>query len=178
MGCYINYALQSKEHPGCTRGYGNRPSKHSLKSTADSYGKRRKYDELFEDKIQEKVQTILQVEREKMPELFQGHIQEQVQAQLQQLLAEQENVLVLHNPGEHRSSCASVTAIENDDNRYLIDDLEESKQYRLVTRFLGIPRIVVYGLARPFVEGTLFNSYPIPKGYAIVHVDRVKPGHR
>jgi hypothetical protein len=53
-----------------------------LKSTADSYGKKRKYDELFEDKIQLKVQTILQVEREKMPELFQGHIQEQVQAQL------------------------------------------------------------------------------------------------
>jgi hypothetical protein len=21
----LNYALQSKEHPGCTRGYGNRP---------------------------------------------------------------------------------------------------------------------------------------------------------
>jgi hypothetical protein len=37
---------------------------------------------------------------------------------------------------------------------------------------------VAYGLARPFVEGTLFNSHPIPKGYAIVHVDRVKPGHR
>jgi hypothetical protein len=32
-------------------------------------------------------------------------------------------------------------------------------------------------MARPFVEGTLFNSHPIPKGYAIVHVDRVKPGH-
>jgi hypothetical protein len=26
-----------------------------LKSTTDSYGKKRKYDELFEDKIQEKV---------------------------------------------------------------------------------------------------------------------------
>jgi hypothetical protein len=33
------------------------------------------------------------------------------------------------------------------------------------------------GLARTFVEGTLFNSHPIPKGYAIVHVDRVKHGH-
>jgi hypothetical protein len=51
----LNYALQSKEHPGCTRGYGNRPWKHELKSTTDSYGKKRKYDELFEDKIQEKV---------------------------------------------------------------------------------------------------------------------------
>jgi hypothetical protein len=28
------------------------------------------------------------------------------------------------------------------------------------------------------VEGTLFNSHPIPKGYAIVLVDRVKPDHR
>jgi hypothetical protein len=27
------------------------------------------------------------------------------------------------------------------------------------------------------VEGTLFNSHSIPKGYAIVHVDRVKPNH-
>jgi hypothetical protein len=23
----------------------------------------------------------------------------------------------------------------------------------------------------------LYNSHPIPKGYGIVHVDRVKPGH-
>jgi hypothetical protein len=37
---------------------------------------------------------------------------------------------------------------------------------------------MAYGLARPFVEGTLFNSHPIPKGYAIVLVDRVKNGHR
>jgi hypothetical protein len=37
---------------------------------------------------------------------------------------------------------------------------------------------MVYGLARPFVEGTLFNSHPILKGYAIVLMDRVKPGHR
>jgi hypothetical protein len=36
----INYALQSKEHPGRTRGYGNRPWKHALWSTADSYGKK------------------------------------------------------------------------------------------------------------------------------------------
>jgi hypothetical protein len=43
---------------------------------------------------------------------------------------------------------------------------------------LGIPNIVAYGLARPLVEGTLFNSHPIPQGYAIVLVDKVKPGHR
>jgi hypothetical protein len=79
----LNYALQSMEHPGCTRGYGNRPWKHALKSMADSYGKKRKHDELFEDKIQEKVQNILQAEMEKMHESFQGHIQEQVQASLQ-----------------------------------------------------------------------------------------------
>jgi hypothetical protein len=38
--------------------------------------KREKYDELFEDKIQEKVQNILQIEREKMHTSFQGNIQE------------------------------------------------------------------------------------------------------
>jgi hypothetical protein len=38
----LNYALQSKEHPGRTHGYGNRPWKHALKSTTDSYGKKRK----------------------------------------------------------------------------------------------------------------------------------------
>jgi hypothetical protein len=27
----LNHALQSKEHPGHTRGYGNRPWKHALK---------------------------------------------------------------------------------------------------------------------------------------------------
>jgi hypothetical protein len=86
--------------------------------------------------------------------------------------------LVLHNPGGHHSSCASATAIENDDNHYPIDDLEESKECTLVTPVLGIPRTVAYGLAGPFIEGTLFNSQTIPKGYAIVHVDRVKPGHR
>jgi hypothetical protein len=85
--------------------------------------------------------------------------------------------LVLHNPGGHHSSCASAIAIENDENCYPIDDLEESKQCRLITPVLGIPRIVMYELARPFVEGTLFNSHPIPKGYAIIHVDRIKPGH-
>jgi hypothetical protein len=42
---------------------------------------------------------------------------------------------------------------------------------------LGIQRTVVYGLARPLVEGTLFNSHQIPKGYAIVLMDRVKPDH-
>jgi hypothetical protein len=72
----LNYALQSNEHPRCTCGHGIRPWKHALKSTADSYGKKRKHDELFEDKIQEKVQNILQAEREKMHESFQGHIQE------------------------------------------------------------------------------------------------------
>jgi hypothetical protein len=101
-----------------------------------------------------------------------------VHAQLQQLLAEQGNALVLHSPGGHHSSCASAIAIENGDNIYPIDDLEKTKECRLITPILVILRTVVYGLARPFVEGTLFNSHPIPKGYAIVHVDRVKPGHR
>jgi hypothetical protein len=55
----LNYALQPKEHPGRTRGYGSRPWKHALKSIADSYRKKRKHNELFEDKIQEKVQIIL-----------------------------------------------------------------------------------------------------------------------
>jgi hypothetical protein len=86
--------------------------------------------------------------------------------------------LVLHSPGGRRSNYASTAAIENDDNQYPIDDLLESKECRLVTPVLGIPRIVAYGLARPFVEGTLFNSHPIPMGYAIVHVDRIKLGHR
>jgi hypothetical protein len=82
-----------------------------------------------------------------------------VQAQLQQLLAQQENALVLHNPGGHHSSCTSVTAIENDENRYSVDDLEESKECRLIIPILGIPRTVAYGLARPLVEGTLpFSS--------------------
>jgi hypothetical protein len=85
--------------------------------------------------------------------------------------------LVLYNPGGHHSICASATAIENDDNHYPIDDLEESKECRLVMPMLGIPRIVAYGLAKPFIEEALFNSHPIPKGYAIVRVDRVKPGH-
>jgi hypothetical protein len=78
----LNYALQSKEHHGRTRGFGNRPWKYALKSTADSYGKKRKYDELFKDKIQEKVQNILEAERKKMHDSFQGHIKEQVQTQL------------------------------------------------------------------------------------------------
>jgi hypothetical protein len=85
---------------------------------------------------------------------------------------------MLHSPSRHHSSCASTTAIENDDNHYPIDDLEESKECRLVTPVLGIPRIVAYGLVGPFVQETLFNSHPLPKGYAIVHMDRVKPGHR
>jgi hypothetical protein len=92
-------------------------------------------------------------------------------------LAEQENVLVLHSPGGHRSSCASATAIENDDNCSPIEDLEESKECRLVTPVLGIPKIVAYKLDNPLVEGTLLNSHQIPKGYAIVLVDRVKPDH-
>jgi hypothetical protein len=38
----LNYVLQSKEHPGRTRGYGNRPWKHALKSMGESYGKKKK----------------------------------------------------------------------------------------------------------------------------------------
>jgi hypothetical protein len=38
----LNYTLQCKEHPGHTHGCGNRPWKHALKSTTDSYGKKRK----------------------------------------------------------------------------------------------------------------------------------------
>jgi hypothetical protein len=86
--------------------------------------------------------------------------------------------LVLHSPGGHHSSYTSTTTIENDDNSYPIDDLEESKECRFITHVLGIPKTVSYGLARSFIEGTLFNSHPIPKGYAIVLVDRVKPDHR
>jgi hypothetical protein len=82
----------------------------------------------------------------------------------------------LHSPSGHSSICASVTAIENGENRYPIDDLEESKECRLVTHVLGIQRTVVYGLARPLVEATHCNSHPIPKRYAIVLVDRVKHG--
>jgi hypothetical protein len=92
-------------------------------------------------------------------------------------LAEPENALVLHNPSGHYSSYTSTTAIKNDDNCYPIDDLEESKECKLVTPILGILRIVAYGLIRPFIEGTLFNSHPIPIGYAIVLVDMVKPSH-
>jgi hypothetical protein len=51
----LNYVLQYKEHSGCTRGYGNKHWKHALKSTVDSYKEKRKHDELFEEKIQEKV---------------------------------------------------------------------------------------------------------------------------
>jgi hypothetical protein len=82
----------------------------------------------------------------------------------------------LHNPGGHHSSCASATAIENDENRYPIDDLE-NKECRLPTPVLGILRTMAYGITRPLVEGTLFNSHPIPKGYATVLVDKVKPVH-
>jgi hypothetical protein len=85
--------------------------------------------------------------------------------------------LVLHNTGGHHSSCTSATAIENVDNYYPIEDLEESKECRLVMPVLDIPRIVAYGLANNLVEGTLFNSHPIPKGHAIVLVDRVKLAH-
>jgi hypothetical protein len=56
--------------------------------------------------------------------------------------------------------------------------MEESKECRLVTLVLVIQRIVAYELARPLVEGTLFNSHPIPKRYAIGLEDRAKPDHR
>jgi hypothetical protein len=74
-------------------------------------------------------------------------------------MAKQGNALVLYSLGGHRSSCASTTAIENDDNCYSIDDLEESKACRFVTPILGIPRTVAYGLARPFVEGRLMFGF-------------------
>jgi hypothetical protein len=94
------------------------------------------------------------------------------------LLVEQENVLVLHNPGGYHSSCASATAIENANNRCPIEDLEESKECMLIMPVLGIPRTVAYGFSSPLVQGTLFNSHPIPKGYVILLVDRIKPDHR
>jgi hypothetical protein len=63
-------------------------------------------------------------------------------------------------------------------NYYLIDDLKESTQCRLVTHVLGIPRMLAYGLAMPLIEGALFNGQLIPKGYAMVHLSNVKDGYR
>jgi hypothetical protein len=68
----LNYGLQSKEHPILTRGYGNIRWKHALKSTTDSYGKKRKRDELFEDKIQEKVQNICRLRGKRCTSHFMG----------------------------------------------------------------------------------------------------------
>jgi hypothetical protein len=153
-----------------------------LKSTTNSDKKKRKHDELFKDKIQEKVQNILQAGREKMHESFQGIYQNRCKNRYKHnynnYWPNHEILLACTALMGHHSSCTSATAIENDDNRCPIDDLEESKECRLVTPVLGIPKIVDYGLARPFIEGTLFNSHLIPKGYAIILVDRVKPGHR
>jgi hypothetical protein len=68
----LNYVLQSKEHPRLTRGYGNRPWKHALKSTADSYGKKRKHDELFEDKIQERSRIFCRLRGKRCTSHFKG----------------------------------------------------------------------------------------------------------
>jgi hypothetical protein len=93
------------------------------------------------------------------------------------LANQQGNVLVLSSPSRHRRSCGSVTGIENNENCYRIDDLKQSKQCRLVTPMLGIPRTIAHGLGKPLVEGSLFNTQLIPKGYAVVHLDNVKDGH-
>jgi translation elongation factor P/translation initiation factor 5A len=63
---------------------------------------------------------ILQAERQKMDEKIDARVEEK----LQQYLANQGNALVLSSPDEYRSSCASITAIENDKNCYHIDDLK------------------------------------------------------
>jgi hypothetical protein len=68
----LNYALQSKEHPRRTRGYGNRHWKHALKSTTDSYGKKRKHDELFKDKIQERCITFCRLRGKRCTSHFKG----------------------------------------------------------------------------------------------------------
>jgi hypothetical protein len=92
---------------------------------------------------------------------MQATISEEVHLQLQQYLGNQGNALILSSPGGHRSSCASATAPKNDENRYPIDNLGESKECRLVTPMLGIARTVPYGLATTLVEGvySILNQY-------------------
>jgi 3-mercaptopyruvate sulfurtransferase SseA len=68
----LNYALQCKEHPGHAHGYGNRPWKHTLKSTADSYGKKRKHVELFKEKMQEMCITFCKLGGKRCTSYFKG----------------------------------------------------------------------------------------------------------
>jgi hypothetical protein len=145
----LNYALQSKKHPGCTRGYGNRPWKHALKSTAGSYGKKRKHVSYSKTRYKKRCKSFCRLRGKICTSHFKGIYKNRCKNRWK------------HNYNNY--NCASTTAIENDYNHYLIDDLKESKECRLVRPVLSILRTVAYGLARPFVEGTLFNSHLIPK---------------
>jgi hypothetical protein len=54
----LNYVLQFKEYLGHTHGYGNRPWKHALKSTANSYGKKRKHDSYSKTRYKKRCRTF------------------------------------------------------------------------------------------------------------------------
>jgi hypothetical protein len=68
----LNYALQSKEHPERTRGYGNRPWKHALKSMADSYGKRENMMSYSKTRYKKMCRTFFRMRGKRCTSHFRG----------------------------------------------------------------------------------------------------------
>jgi hypothetical protein len=67
-----NYTLQSKEHPGRTHGYGNRPWKYALKSTADSYGKRKNMMSYLKRRYKKRCRTFYRLRGKRCKSHFKG----------------------------------------------------------------------------------------------------------
>jgi hypothetical protein len=68
----LNHALQSKEHPRRTHCYGNRPWKHALKSTTDSYGKRENMMSYSKTGFKKCCRTFCRLRRKRCKSYFKG----------------------------------------------------------------------------------------------------------
>jgi dTDP-D-glucose 4,6-dehydratase len=68
----LNYVLQSKEHPVRTCGYENRPWKHTLKSTVDSYAKRENMMSYLRTRYKKRCRTFCRLRGKKCMSHFKG----------------------------------------------------------------------------------------------------------
>lgn len=190
----LTYALESTEHGGRTRGYGEVSWEHAFPKDKATYRsrQRKKYEEAermrrMEEMVLESREVAREaVEREKALEAkMNEEIKRQVQiavSSIQRQTASEPGVNI-NPPNQLKSSCASteVPVIQDDAGlRFPVDDITDP----LTTCELHIPEgnatvMVAIGVVSridptktPRCHGAL-----IPPGYASVSVDRVVKGN-
>jgi hypothetical protein len=189
----LTYALETDEHGGRTRGYGEVSWEHAFPDDRDTYRSRQRKKEEEAERIRRLEEYVLEsrvavreaVEREKALEARMNEkIKKQVQIALSFIQRQTTSAprVNISPPGQLRSSCASteLPIIQDDVGlRFPVDDITEP----LRTCELHIPQgnatvMVVISVVSAIdrMKTPRIHGAVIPPGYASVSVDRVVKG--